>query len=104
MLDTGFESGAYEEVKEALPVFGEPLRATTTNNKDSWAFDGTYCYVLQQGSGLAKFHTGVAGMGGRLELFNSEFAKNDATIMLYDEKLYLRCSENKPAPFVIIDP
>jgi hypothetical protein len=42
-------------------------------------------------------------MTGRILAFNPDFAKSDASMMLYKDELYIRHSELKPAPFVKVD-
>lgn len=42
-------------------------------------------------------------MPGKILAFNSEFAKSDASMMLYDDKLHIRYKDLAPSPFVIVD-
>lgn len=66
--------------------------------------DGKYFYALLNGKGLVKFTTGQDRMAGRVVLSNPEFDKPKSSLMIYNQKIYLRHEEIKPAPFVIIDP
>ena len=43
-------------------------------------------------------------MAGRVILINPEFVKSKSSLMIYNQKIYLRHEEIKPAPFIIIDP
>lgn len=42
-------------------------------------------------------------MAGRVESINPDFAKSKASMMLFEDKLYLRYEDLKPAPFVTVD-
>lgn len=72
--------------------------------KDTWIVDGDYIYLLKEDKGLFKLSGGAnSQMKGMIEAFNPDFAKTDASMMLFDDKLYIRYKDLAPAPFVIVD-
>jgi hypothetical protein len=86
-----------------LCSFGDQrIRLDITN--DSWIFDGEYFYAKIGGKGLVKISTGSDGRTpGRIIAVNAEFDKNLASMMQLEDKIYIRHSEIKPAPFTVID-
>jgi hypothetical protein len=56
------------------------------------------------GNGLVKLATGADGsMPGNLVAINADLDKSKASLMLLDGKLYMRHSDEKEAPFVLIN-
>jgi hypothetical protein len=73
-------------------------------DQDTWIVDGDHIYLLKEGKGLFKLSVGTQDkMAGTIEGFNADFAKSDASMMLYNDQLYIRHSDLAPAPFVIVD-
>lgn len=73
-------------------------------DQDTWIVDGDHIYLLNEDKGLFKLSVGTQGkMAGKIEAFNADFAKSDASMMLFNDQLYIRHKDLAPAPFVIVD-
>ena len=42
-------------------------------------------------------------MAGQIDGFNPDFAKEQASMMMLDDKLYIRYKDLAPKPFIIVD-
>jgi hypothetical protein len=80
------------------------------NSGKCWVVDGDFLYgIIESSKELVKVAMArQGGMPGRIEVINSEAFKDidevsDSSLLLMNDKLYLRHSGIKPAPFCLVD-
>jgi hypothetical protein len=101
--DPGDTFEIFDDVEMRICSYGDN-GLTVRQERDTWIVDGDFIYVLNEERGLFKLSTGTQGkMVGKIEGFNPEFAKEEASMMLFKGKLYIRYKELAPAPFVMVD-
>lgn len=95
----------FDEIEMRISSAGESYKITPENALDTWCIDDEFIYCLGESGGLIKMSSGARGqMAGRLIEDNKDYEKPDASMMMFDGKLYIRHKELAPAPFVIVDP
>lgn len=93
----------FDEVDMRICSHGD-FKIVPENELDTWVVDGDYIYSLGENGGLLKMSSGVQGkMAGKIIEDNKDFEKQEASMMLFDGKLYIRHKDLAPAPFVIVD-
>lgn len=72
----------------------------------SFACDGKFIYMHQQGLGLLKMGTGSVGqMIGQVYQHNASYKSEEKVSLLFlNDKLYCRAESLKPKPFVVVNP
>lgn len=102
-----FEPGSSSDVGEPIqmPIISHGSRTLSVNaSTDSWVQDGDHLFAVISGKGLVKLATGADGsMPGNVVAINADLDKSDASLMLLDEKLYMRHSDEKEAPFILVN-
>lgn len=73
---------------------------------DTWIVDHDYIYLLKEGFGfgLYKLSKGQEGkMPSQIVEHNEKLCKEESSMVLLNDKLYIRYKDLAPQPFVVVD-